>query len=198
LSRVVFIPEPSHEVVASVARNMRERDRTEVYATQWRDDPDDLARMVGLSGAMRWAVTLDGEPVAAIGVTPRWPKVWSAWAFGTDKWPKVVIPVTRHVRRFMLPGVYSTGALRVDCMALASHTDARRWLEYLGAIPEKTVDNWGKNGEKFVSYVWTRKQTRRIVEQLADARHGAGKAGPRPQQNLPTDALGDFPHVLRF
>lgn len=162
---VQIVAEPPLADMRHVAQNMRERDRNEIFATRWDDDPNKVARDVCASGAFRWGVYLDGAPVAAIGAHPRWPGVWTAWAFATDDWPKVVVPTTRHVRRFMIPALINFGVERVDCLSLATHTDARKWLTYLGAKEEKSLDKWGKGGETFVSYVWTREQTKRIIGQ---------------------------------
>ena len=155
--------EPPFADMLTIARNLRERDREELMATRYGDDPADVARDACNSGAFRWAAYVDGRPVAAIGAFPRWPRVWSAWAYGTDEWPKVVRLVTRHARNFMMPAVYNSGALRMDALSMESHHDARAWLEYLGAEPLNVLANWGKNGETFVSYVWTRKQTRALL-----------------------------------
>lgn len=155
--------EPTFQDMLHIARHLRERDREELFATRYGADPAQLAQDTLRTGGFRWAAYLDGEPVAALGAYPRWPNVWSAWAFGTDKWPHAAITLTRHVRRFMLPALYRSGAIRVDAMALASHTDARAWLEYLGAEPEKELAKWGKNGETFVSYVWTRERTKALI-----------------------------------
>lgn len=160
-----LVEEPPYEDVLHIAEFMRERDREEIFATRWNDNPEFVARDVDHSGAFRWAAYLDDEPVAAIGAHPRWPNVWTAWAFGTDLWPKASVTLTRHVRRFMLPALFNAGAVRVDCLALQSNQNACRWLEYLGAFPEKTLDFWGKNGETFVSYVWTRQNAKRIIEE---------------------------------
>lgn len=160
-------PEPPFEDMLQIARNLRARDREEIFATRYGNDPADLARDAVNTGAFRWGAYVDGRPVAAVGAVPRWPRVWSVWAYGTDEWPKVVITLTRHVRRFMIPAIFNSGCIRADCMALARHVDARRWLEYLGAVPEKVLDNWGKNGEKFVLYCWTREQTKEIVQRVS-------------------------------
>lgn len=151
--------EPSYEDMLVIASNLRERDRQEIFATRYGENPADLAADVVRTGAFRWAFYIDGRPVAAIGAFPRWPNVWSVWAFGTDEWDKVVLAITRHARRFMYPAMFRSGATRVDCMVLATHRDARAWLEYLGLRPEKVMDNWGKKGEGFVCYCWTRHQT---------------------------------------
>lgn len=161
---VEIVPEPDYETCLSVARNLRERDREELFATSWTDTAEEVAERAAAAGAMRWVACLDGEPVALIGVTPRWPKVWQAWAFGTDHWPRVVLSLTRHARRFMLPAVFHSGAIRVECYALESHTDARRWLVALGAQAERTLPDWGKQGETFVVYRWTRQVAARMLD----------------------------------
>jgi hypothetical protein len=155
--------EPSYDDMLHIAHNLRARDREELFATRYGDDPAGIARDAVHTGAFRWGVYHDGTPIAAVGAMPRWPRVWSAWAYGTDDWPLGVRAVTKHVRNFMLPALYNAGAIRVDALSLASHTDARRWLELLGANAEFTLDNWGKNGETFVSYVWTRDTTKWLL-----------------------------------
>ncbi len=151
--------EPTYEQALYIAENLRERDRQEIFATRYDESIEGLARDTVALGGFSWVALVDGVPVAVIGATPRWPKVWGIWSYGTNDWDKVVLTLTRHALRFMRPALYNSGAIRVDCMALAAHTDARRWLEYLGLRPEKKLDKWGKNGETFVSYCWTRKQT---------------------------------------
>lgn len=163
MAHVELRAEPPFQDMLHVAQNMRERDREEIFATRYGDDPADVARDVVNAGAFRWGAYLDGVPVGAVGAYPRWPNVWTAWAFGTDDWPKTVLTVTKHVKRFMIPALYRAGAKRVDATALATHADARAWLTALGATPEKPLDNWGKNGQTFVCYVWTREPTKQAL-----------------------------------
>lgn len=153
---VKIVAQPSYADTLTVASNLRERDREEIFATRPDENPADLARDVIASGAFRWGAYVDNRPVAAIGAFQRWPNVWSVWAFGTDEWRSAAGALTKYAIRNMRPALYRSGALRVDCMSLATHTDARRWLELLGLRPEKTLDNWGKAGESFVLYSWTR------------------------------------------
>jgi len=157
--------------VTHIARNMRPRDREEIFATRYGEDTDKLAHDTLSTGPFQWcAVADDGEPIAVIGAHPRWPNVWSAWAFGTARWPEAIGLLTRHVRRFMLPALYNSGAARVDAMSLATHEDARKWLEFLGAKPKEKLDNWGKNGEDFVNYVWTRETTKGVIDKIDQRR----------------------------
>lgn len=163
---VVLKHKPPLADLLHITHNLRERDREEIYATRFDEDRRVLANDVAFSGDFRWAAYLDGVPVAAIGAVPRWPRVWTVWAFGTDDWNKVVLTLTKHVRNFMIPAILNAGAIRADCMALSTHEDARKWLTALGATPEKVLDNWGKNGEAFVSYCWTREKTKELVNRV--------------------------------
>lgn len=154
---VLILPEPPTLDVFYVARRMRARDREEIGATSWTDEPGELVTKVMASGAFRWGVYLDGRPVAMIGATPKWPRVWTAWAFATDDWPRVVLSATRHVRSFMIPALYNAGAIRVEATAMEAHTDARKWLTRLGATPGNPLANYGKDGQTFITYSWSRK-----------------------------------------
>lgn len=153
---VLILAEPAEGAVAFVAQNLRARDREEIFATSWTDDPQELVAKVLSGGAFQWGVYLDTKPVAIIGATPRWPGVWTAWAFATDDWPRVVKSATRHVRDFMIPALYNAGAIRVDATAMEAHTDARKWLTRLGATPGNPLANYGKGGQTFITYTWSR------------------------------------------
>jgi hypothetical protein len=150
--------EPQADAIAYVCRHMRQRDQKEIFATRWDGNPEAMAVSVGMTGAMTWCVWVDGKPAALFGATPRWPGVWSVWAFGTDDWPKAVRTVTKQIRRFLVPALRNNpGVHRVDCFALAEYTETGRWLQSFGLEPANTLDSWGKHGETFVLYTWTRK-----------------------------------------
>lgn len=167
MSKITLRAEPGFRDLLFIAEHLRERDREELFATRYGNNVEDLARDATMAGAMRWAAYADEEPVAAFGAVPRWPGVWTAWAYGTDRFPEAILTITRHIRRFMLPALYNSGVHRVDALALAAHTDARRWLESLGAEQEFLLDKYGRSGETFVSYVWTREKTKRLIGDAA-------------------------------
>lgn len=167
--RVEIRVAPPFEDVLFVAQNLRERDRVELFATRFTDDPDGIAHDAVRSGNFRWGAYLDGEPVAMFGGFPRWPGVWTMWAYGTDKWPSVVRAITRFGLNFIAPALYHAGAHRMDALSYAGHDDARQWLQFLGAEAEFTLEKWGKNGEDFVCYRMTREGVARLTEK-ADER----------------------------
>lgn len=146
---------PTPKGMIHIAQNMRAPDREEIFATRWDDDPVSLALDSCAITEMSWMALLDDEPVAAIGATPLWPRCWSVWAFGTDKWDNVVLTLTKHVSRFMFPAITAIG-LRAQCFTLSTHTQAHRWLEFCGMDREATLPNFGKNGETFYLYAWRR------------------------------------------
>lgn len=152
-----------------LATNMRDEDRVEVFATMYGNDPIDFVRVIQGAGDFHWGIYLDGKIVAVVGATPRWPNVWSAWAVATDDFPKVALAATRHVKRFMIPALLRSGAHRVEAVTMRGHA-AAGWLERLGAKKERTLYKHGKNGETFVSFVWSRKSASRAAQ----------KRGPRP------------------
>lgn len=146
---------PDLMALTYIARNLRERDAAEVLATSV-TDPDSLAVETFQAGPFQWVAWDRDTPVASIGARCLWAGVWGVWAFGTDLWPRVVLSLTRHVRRVMIPSLLENGVHRAQCAALASHEDARRWLSSLGAKPEATLRGFGRGGEDFVIYAWRR------------------------------------------
>ncbi len=157
---VHLVAGPHFAASARIATNMRARDKEEIFALAWKDDPWQLAARTAGLGDFQWTAFYDHEPVAAIGAFPVWPGVWNVWAYGTDLWPKVAITLTRHVKTFMIPAILERGAHRAHCYVLDKNDDAARWLEYLGAVKEASLDNFGKNGQTFHVYSWGRNTTK--------------------------------------
>jgi len=167
MGRVKLVHVPPVELVVPVCMNMREKDREEIFATRWEDADangfDRLAADVMASGNFRWAATIEDRPVALIGAVPKWPGAWNVWAFGTWEWADAAITLTRHVRKYMIPRLFAAGARRAECLAMEANTSSCRWLEFLGAERETTLDNYGKGGQTFVHYCWSRERTKRLL-----------------------------------
>lgn len=145
------------EALRFIVSRLRERDRAELFATRWDDDEAGFTESIfAVCGAMSWCWSWAGVPVSVMGACPLWPGVWSVWAFGTDDWPRVVLSMTKHARRYMMPALVKSGAHRAQCCALAKHEDARRWLSgALHARQESILPAYGRGKEDFVLYVWT-------------------------------------------
>lgn len=135
---------------------MRAIDREEVFATRFDDSADALAGDIMTVPQFTWVAWKDDEPVAVIGCRPMWPGVWCAFAFGTDRWPEVVLTLTKHIRRFMQPALERSAHLLV-AFVHEKHYKSQRWLVRLGAEPIAPVlDEWGRGRENFILYGWRR------------------------------------------
>lgn len=138
-----------------VAKNMREWDKKEIYATRWNDDPSDVAQDCVWLGEFGW-IASDPEPIAVIGAGPCHPGVWNVHMFATDNFSKIAISLTKFVKRVIIPSLAASGAHRVECKSMDGHEDAQRWLEFLGAQRESTLPEYGREAEDFHLYVWRR------------------------------------------
>lgn len=150
------IVETTKEGVYHVCRNMRQADREEIFATRWRDDPDDVARDSLAAPGFKWMAVRDGVPEAVVGVRPMWPGVWCAWAYGTPQFQQVSRHLTRHIQRVIMPALVLARAHRLEAHSIVTHVEAHQWLEYLGAARERTIREFGKGGEDFIVFAWTR------------------------------------------
>ena len=82
------------EGLAHVVHHMRERDRREIYALRWDDDPDALIADVMAHAGELWRLwSWDGVPVSVQGVVPIRPGVVVCGAFGTADWRRGTAPV---------------------------------------------------------------------------------------------------------
>ena len=141
-----------------VARNMRAKDRQEVYALMFDAASDeDVARAACQTPDTAWEFRVDGRPVSVMGVTPLWPGVWSAWMLATDEYLKVILAMTKLCRRVIMPMLWNAGAHRLEAKSVSHHHVAHGWLEHMGATLENVLENYGKNGEDFYVFAWLRK-----------------------------------------
>lgn len=144
-----------------VIDHWREADAREILGCWWDDDRISYSRVAEqflnsprLVGIWRCALIND-EPAAIWGVVEEQPTVWTVFAFGTDLWPRVVLSITKHIKRVLIPVLRSRGANLAECWALASHGQACAWLERLGAQSMCELPR-GKHGEMYRLYAWVR------------------------------------------
>jgi hypothetical protein len=179
MSRVEMHP-VSQEGLTHIVRNLRERDRREIFAMRWNDDEGELVAAVYQVAGDLWRMwTLDGEPVAVNGVVPVRPGVVIAGAFGTRKWRAVVRPMTRWSLDYVLPVLRMSGHHRGEAYVLATNTDSRRWIELLGGEVECLLKGYGRGREDFLLYAWdlTQERSEHVLQRRRRQQrstHGAG------------------------
>lgn len=139
-----------------VCRNLRPASRREAFATRWDNDPDALA-------ADLWTATQPGgytveleRPVYAGGYINTHPGVWRLWGFATPEWPRIAVPLTKWVKRFMIPAIFKAGAHRVESCVLDNQPEVEGWLRLLGGVKEATLSDFGKDRENVHIYKWVR------------------------------------------
>lgn len=141
----------SPKAIRHIAENLRGQDKAELFALKWDTDPETIVRHVephltGLTWTWYWGQT----PAAVIGMVPNWPGVWTAWAFGTGDWRRVVLGMTKHARRIILPTLADQGAHRVQAFSHAEHHSSQEWMRRcFGFREEATLSGFGRNGEDF-------------------------------------------------
>lgn len=142
--------------VEYLAINMRAIDAAEVYGMRGHDNPHILAHEVILAASYGKAgiVEHNGRPCGIVGVSPMWPGVWSAWAFGTDDWPKAIVRLTRFSRQVLRPFIIERGAHRLQCESRVDHHDAHRWLMAMGAKPDGLLQGYGRDGSDYIIFSW--------------------------------------------
>lgn len=156
-----------------ICRNLRERDRQELAASEIDFDPDRTANRLlhawRICGAFGQIVSLD-EPIAVLCLLWVTPRATSAGLLATDRWPEVAKAYSKHCERVLKPKLIAGGVRRIEARTWDQHDDSRRWLSWLGAKEECRIPQWGANGETFIQYGWTADVHGQIPE-------GAGSGG---------------------
>ena len=165
---MIRIEGATYDTVNYVAENLREQDRIELSATAVDDDLHLADRVMGFASAAFVSLDETLVPISVWGLCPLWPGVGSAFAFGTNDWGRALWPMTRHVRRFMIPFLLDHGYHRIECRALATRQDVGRWVALFGAEQEAVLRSSGKRGEDLILYRWL--SDRRPADESA-ARH---------------------------
>lgn len=144
-----------HEPVLYVAKHMRAIDREEIYGLRNHENPFLITNDTMAAASFSWVAWHGGWPAVVIGGRELWPGRWSMHCFGTDQFAKLGLPLTRFVKQHMLPTLFGDlGAKRLEADSLATHTDAHRWMEALGAHRESVKKSYGRNGETYFGFAF--------------------------------------------
>lgn len=163
-----------------VLDRVRADDRREIEATMPVRPAETLPMQI--ARACRFGLVAaadDGEPVAVVAAAEVWPGVWQVGMFATDRWSCVAHPVTRWIRRALMPALLDAGAHRAHCYALADRPASEDWLRHLGAQDEGFLRGFGRNGEDFVIYAWSKNDVRPRFPEAENAESHAARAHAR-------------------
>ena len=146
------------DTVRSVAFRMREWDEREIYAGLFEDDPEELVdrvMAVAAHGPVAQVALIGADPVCVFGAGFLSPVAVQVFAFATNRFGEIALPLTRYLKHRLFPAMAASGITRGECRALCDHTEAIRWLKILGAQEEAVCPHLGKNGETYVQLAWS-------------------------------------------
>lgn len=140
-----------------VAANMREVDRAEIFCQLAPDARSETLAYMSLNGGgQQWCAWLEGEPIACWG----WSQLTYAggilWAWGTNDFVKAVPAITNAAINELVPMFDEAGMQYLEARSMVGHDEAHRWLKLLGGVPSCTLPTYGRNGEDFVLFTWSR------------------------------------------
>ena len=151
----MMIANPTLAEILYVVNNLRDQSRKEIFqATE--ATPERYALALHSAHGFRWVGYHNGAPAAILGATRQHKGVWSVFGFGTDDWIKVWRSVTRTALKEMFPAVEGSGCHRAHCITLAESADVHRWLKVLGATEESVMRGYGRDGEDYTMFSWTK------------------------------------------
>lgn len=157
-----------------IAANLRPEDRAEVSCQLDSWTPAHLA-LTAMQG-FAYVAELDGNPEAGFGAAEARSGLWIAWSWGTRRMRRCVPLITQFFFEVLGQTVASRGAWRVEARALASNDMALRWLHRLGATERCRLPAYGKNGEDFILFDWTRETWNVPVSETAGIEAAAADA----------------------
>lgn len=128
-----------------------EREQYEAFTGE-RFSAEELAARLFVSPGPKWTVMAGDEPIMVAGFNEIRDGVWQDWAVTTpEAWTLHWRTVTKMGRRVM-DEMLQSGAHRLQCVSLASRTQAHRWYRPLGLEQEGTLRGYGVNGEDAIMF----------------------------------------------
>lgn len=147
----------SAAALLSIAMNLREWDRKEIFATRADHDLNSFVNDLLFVAASPKSITrliIADRPIYAVGFFELWPGVWSSFGFSTLEFPVIGRQLTRYLVREAVPALREFGAHRVECRSMEGHVEAQAWIEKLGYVREGVLLDYGRNRETYFSYAW--------------------------------------------
>ncbi|RWB24667.1 hypothetical protein [Mesorhizobium sp.] len=168
-----------------IAANLRPEDWAEIDC-QFDEWSPALLALTALQG-FAYVAELDGNPEAGFGAAEQRGGLWIAWSWGTRRMRRCVPGITEFVHAVLGPKVAARGAWRVEARALAANELALRWLGRLGATERCRLPGYGRNGEDFLLYDWTRESWNHVpLPKAAGAEAAATDTDHRRQRRAGT------------
>lgn len=103
----------------------------------------------------KWEVTYRSEPVAVFGFSPINAACWSVWSYGTRRMWRAVPAMSKHFLA-QKERLLDFGVRRLEARSLIQHRRAFMWLTHMGGKRVCNLPQFGRDGETFVLWEWTK------------------------------------------
>lgn len=139
-----------------IAANLRSDDHAEVECQFETVDAALIAALACRDYA--FVAYRDGNPEAGFGAARARTdnSLWIAWSWGTSRMRPCLPDMIGFITGYLQPLVYRDGAQRVEARALATNRLAHGFLRRIGATRRCDLPGYGKRGELFMLWDWTR------------------------------------------
>lgn len=139
-----------------VMANLRPRDRAEIMCqVPEGTKTHELAYGLNLSPEA-WTIHLeDRQPIALFGENHMTPACVIVWAMGTRHMWRAIPLLTQFMRDDVVPRLIAQGYCTMEARSHVLHLQAHRWMHSTGAVQADQPYEYGRNGEKFITFRWT-------------------------------------------
>jgi hypothetical protein len=142
--------------VFNVALHMRDSDYREFSALLPVQTRGAMAQLLAdrFVGEDVLVAKADDTAVAIGRIVEARPNVLTLGFFATPRLREIGKPLTRFIKQRLLAPMVEAGAHRIECVSIAGHHEAHRWIRTLGLRAEAQLRGYGKGGEEFIQFSW--------------------------------------------
>ena len=143
LALVPAIDDANYSDLRYLAINLRPEDVLELSVTR---DINDYSKLAWAGAYSRWRkiAIWDRRPVFGFGAAeiPGENRV-HVWGFGSMNAVHALKPVTRYIKRIMIPEILASGAVEAQAISHPANETSHRWLQFLGFRLKATITGVG-------------------------------------------------------
>jgi hypothetical protein len=134
-----------------ITANLRPSDLEEVASQYAHFDPEALGWAMHVA-EYSYVASYKGTPAVLFGASAYGSTTASVWAVGTHRTRRVIPEVTRFCLGPLRQQLRHDGFRWAEARSIATHVDAHRWLEGMGAVAVATLTGYGVQGEDFILF----------------------------------------------
>lgn len=146
--------------VKYIIQNCRARDRAEIEALYGLQPTLDLAPEWASSACLMKIFDHNGHPAAFVAAHRLTHTVCQLSMIATEDWQHVAASVIKWGKRSAIPALYLQGFKRAECRSIEGHPEAIRFLMHLGFDVEGYCKQYGRQGETFLLFAYTKPRVR--------------------------------------